>query len=233
VSDTRQDFADQLLRDLGDPITRNDEKSIEDWTYEEQSNNAAWNADKLNALGVERNGKVTPFSSFNAGVQGTANTLENGLYDNVLADLKNNASPATTGNDIVNSPWSGNYYRSRGLKAFLAGGKTSTSSSPGIWDQIVSGIAGGAASGVGSVASNPAFSLSNPLAPLFVAGGAAGGGAAGGAKSAGGAVALGVEQFAAKFSLVVLGLAVLGVGIYKIVSPKAEAVAPTIAKAAA
>jgi hypothetical protein len=230
-STSRQAFAEQVLRDLHDAVTPNNVANIELWTYQEQSNQSAWNRDYLNPLGVrnDAHGNVAPYSSFGAAAQGTASTLENGLYNNVLHDLTTNASTVRTSTDIMNSPWSGNYYRSRGLRAFLtaAGGslKGSTTNVPGASTspapnaKTLSGIQG--LQGINGV--NPGGFINgwSPPNPL----------------SAAANIALtpvnAATSFVAKFSIVVLGLGLFGLGVYKVVEPKLGAAAPTIAKAVA
>lgn len=48
---------------------------------------------------------VQDFPSWQEGVQTIAGTLQNGYYNDILADLKASADPSTTGTDIANSPW--------------------------------------------------------------------------------------------------------------------------------
>jgi hypothetical protein len=148
ATETTADWARAVLADLRKKYpkvktTPNNVANLQLWVSNEQSA-ASWQYDKDNPLGVRNGpgGQVQPYASFAAGAQGTVDTLENGLYDPIIAALEQNAPTEQFAQAVVDSPWSGKTYRERGLAAFLNHGNTNYSAQAPASDAIPAKAAG-------------------------------------------------------------------------------------------
>lgn len=103
------------------PVTANNVSNLKLWLAQEQ-NATSWAADMYNPLGVRNSssGQVTPYASVQDGIAGTASTLNNGYYGNILAALQSNAPTPAFASAVIQSPWSGKTYAQRGLSTFLS-----------------------------------------------------------------------------------------------------------------
>lgn len=130
-------WAVALLKQLGDPVTPNNVNNLKLWLHQEQ-NAQSWATDMYNPLGVERGGLPKPFSSVEAGVQGTAAALNNGLYPQILAALKQNKPTVVFAQAVISSPWSGGAYAARGLSNWLSYGplEASAIAAPGPGNEV-------------------------------------------------------------------------------------------------
>jgi hypothetical protein len=105
------------------PVTANNVNNIKIWLGNEQ-NASSWKNNAYNPLGV-RNGpnrEVTPYASIQDGLAGTASTLNNGYYTNILATLQADAPTNAFASAVIQSPWSGKTYSQRGMAYWLQNG---------------------------------------------------------------------------------------------------------------
>lgn len=239
---TVSQWADDVLLDLhkADPkITDStaDVNDLELWASQEQDA-SSWAADENNVLGVRGPGGAnpSPAASFSAGAQLTANTLENGLYGNILEELGDNADNTDFASAVIQSPWSGGTYLARGGSGGLKGAIAvfldrtrlpGSLSAPPIDSSGTGAPATKTATSAKSTKTTPAKATLtsfpgggiDPLnwpSDIF---GAFEKGATGAADSAASSVWSAVEPFLAKSFFVVGGLALIGVGLYKLASP--------------
>jgi hypothetical protein len=151
------------------PVTANNVNNLKLWLAQEQ-NASSWAADMYNPLGVRNgsNGQVTPYASVQDGIAGTAHTLNNGYYGNILSSLQANAPTQAFATAVIQSPWSGKTYAQRGLNAFLSHAplnasastdKANAAGSSGHWydgipgSGVVANVVGGVTGTVGGVVS--------------------------------------------------------------------------------
>jgi len=113
-------WAAGLLKAVKAPVTANNINNIKIWLHQEQSA-GSWANDLYNPLGVERNGVVTPFSSVEAGINGTAGLLTSS-YPQIVAALKQNRSQTVFAQTVIGSNWNSSYYGSTGLANWLSKG---------------------------------------------------------------------------------------------------------------
>lgn len=163
-------FADALLADLGAPITPNTEATLTGWARAEGGAGPQWgipnNIASFNPFNTSQKmpgSKDTPgnpsapiqaYTSWDQGLQATADTLLQAPYASIVADLRANAPEATTAADVGASTW--------GTPNFAPGGTgtasaTLTDVAPGgLWDPLnLPGAIGGAVNkaGGGAIAS--------------------------------------------------------------------------------
>ena len=230
---TPSDFSTLVLEDLNqrDPkidVTTENVDNMDLWLSQEQ-NTSTWAADEDNPLGVRNSpsGSVEPYPSFEAGAQGTADTLENGYYSGILSSLESNADTVDFAKSVIDSPWSGHTYQERGLNTFLDQQSLDPAAAgdPQFAEQSGAGSAGAAAAGAGgsSVASSGSSTSANAttagldLNPLNLFG-------------VGGDFFSGFESFLAKSFFALCGLALIGLGIYKLTTgPVINRIAPAAA----
>ena len=231
---TPSDFSTLVLEDLNqrDPkidVTNENVDNMDLWLSQEQ-NTSTWAADEDNPLGVRNSpsGSVEPYPSFEAGAQGTANTLENGYYSGILSSLESNADTVDFAKSVIDSPWSGHTYQERGLNTFLDQHSLDPAAAgdPQFAEQSGAGAAGPAAAGGSTGAGSGASTSANAttagvnLNPLNLFG-------------LGGDLFSGFETFLAKSFFALCGLALIGVGIYKLTAgPVINRIAPAAAGAA-
>ena len=146
------------------PVTANNVNNLKIWLGNEQ-NARSWQTNAYNPLGV-RNGanrEVTPYASIQDGIAGTASTLNNGYYKNILTALQSDAPTPVFASAVIQSPWSGKTYSQRGMAYWLKNGplnatmttdKANAAGSTGNWYDGIpgSGVVANVISGVGNVA---------------------------------------------------------------------------------
>lgn len=103
-----QQFGQQLLKDLGAPVTQENMKFLAAWAQAE-GGHAAYNpfnttekwagATSYNSVGVRN------YSSMQDGLQATLATLKNGRYDGILSALKSGTSAMSAAQAVAASPW--------------------------------------------------------------------------------------------------------------------------------
>lgn len=107
TSDTGN-FAEDILKGVGAPVTPENVRVIEAWMRAEggASHNNPLNttqdapgASNFNDVGVKT------YSSYQQGVQATVQTLLNGMYANIIDALKKGNSAKAVADAIANSPW--------------------------------------------------------------------------------------------------------------------------------
>ncbi|MDE1822633.1 MAG: hypothetical protein KGI98_17490, partial [Euryarchaeota archaeon] len=119
---------------IGAPVTPKNIVNVGMWLAQEQ-HLSSWAQDATNPLGVEQGGAVHPQADVYSGIVLTANTLLGSLYAPIVSTLRNQAPPTMFAQAVINSPWSGTTYRSRGLMYFLTQGSL-TSTNPGYWSHV-------------------------------------------------------------------------------------------------
>lgn len=106
------DFAKALLNKLNLPDTPSNEQALINWQKHEGGN---WNnSAKFNPLNTTQNAAgatsinkvgVKAYTSWDQGLDATAQTLNNGRYNPILNDLKNSAPESQISADVGASPW--------------------------------------------------------------------------------------------------------------------------------
>jgi hypothetical protein len=103
-----QGFAQDLLGMLGLPVTQQNVAAIDAW-HQAEGGNAKFNplnttqgasgASNYNSVGVKN------YTSYQQGLQATAQTLQNGHYRNILAALQAGNNAGAVANAVASSPW--------------------------------------------------------------------------------------------------------------------------------
>lgn len=138
---TPTDFAKALLRRLGLPVTDNNVAALV--AFQAQEGGHMHNAAAFNPMnttwkmpgsstgsGLAKNIGVQAYASWDQGIEATAKTLSNGLYNDILNSLRRSASPDETLRAVGASKWgcticgktSASLLQSYGSQLFPGGG---------------------------------------------------------------------------------------------------------------
>lgn len=145
---TFQGWEQQVLQDLGAPVTAASTTFLDAWaSLEEPSANAGYENNPLNTKqpppGSPYTGQVQDYSSPQLGAYETAATIANGFYPQLLANFKT-GDPLSTGLQAVDQElhtWSGSGPQSYGVPKITAkeqqlgtgSGQTAPTPYPGGW----------------------------------------------------------------------------------------------------
>lgn len=105
----QDNFYVALLQKLGMPVTAANMQFLRAWNQAEGMDSSHFNpfattqgasgASDINSVGVKS------YTSFDQGVQATADTLNNGLYGGILDALRSGTSAMAGADAVANSPW--------------------------------------------------------------------------------------------------------------------------------